>query len=361
MSAARRPSPQKKNAPAGAGTPREQVTGNTNDGGNVAANDDAAPPLLAVASGVWELPRRPIEVDIVVNPVTGEKLRFVRISSIFDDLPSSSKNRNSSRSLGRFLNEFKSISVRPRRYSLKGHGSYAHGIASDDIKRMVTALVDQALDGELHPKQRKMLAFFRAIEKALISEALDTLIDRACGVVSSTAADWQRTSERFESELRDAAQKLAAEQATSAYLTTQLEASTSRAGELAKKNEQLEVRVRELEELAKRDGTVGDAWAYENVCLVLQHIASIASAANGKSKGSNRRKVENLVRGDLGFVKRGSRWANFPATPELVSKLKIALDGALAEWREERRKAEQSKRDDAQVSFFGFFVIGGSR
>ena len=217
------------------------------------------------------------------------------------------------------------------------------------------------MDGKLKGKQAQALAGAWAVASALMAEGVDSMIDAALGIARTPEEVLERAAAHFEQELGEAKAQLDGEKKASAHLATQLEASVARAGELAKKNERLEARVRELEELAKRDGTVGEEWARENVTTILAHIAAIAAEANGKSKNSNRRKVETIVRYDVGFVRRGSGWKNYPATPEKVSQLKVAIDSELARWIDARRQARVARESDAQMSITVVVSFGGAR
>lgn len=356
MSAARRPSPQKKNAPADVDASREPVSaGGPSTGENVAANDNASNPLRAVASGALGAAGRTFEVDVLSN---GEHVfRFGNVSEAFG---LATENRNFSREIGRILSDSQENHLQPISF-VTAAGKRANGITSAQFVALLRAFIQRGMDGKLKGKQAQALAGAWAVASALMAEGVDSMIDAALGIARTPEEVLERAAAHFERELSEAKTQLDGEKKASAFLAQQLEASTARAGELAKKNEKLEARVRELEELAKRDGTVGEEWARENVTSILAHIASIAAEANGKSKGSNRRKVETIVRYDVGFVKRGSGWKNYPATPEKVSQLKVAIDSELARWLDARREARKARDDNAQLSITIVLSFGDAR
>jgi hypothetical protein len=140
----------------------------------------------AFASGRWSLNGLDLEVDMIRDTATGETLHCVRIRSLFAGFESSSDLGNSSRSLGRLLNAFNDLKARPIRYSLPGQG-WAQGFTSAGVVELLTHFVDAAIADKLRQGQRKYLPMFRAIEKALVGEAIDSIISRACASLKTTS------------------------------------------------------------------------------------------------------------------------------------------------------------------------------
>jgi len=356
MSAGRRPSPQKKNTPADVGASRGQVSSEgLSTGRNVAANDNTSNPLRAVASGALSAAGRTFDVDVLSN---GEHVfRFNSVSSVFGVAPD---HRHFGRTIERISSVSNGKALRPIEFVEASGGGRANGITSAQFVALLREFIQRGMDGKLKGKQAQALAGAWAVASALMAEGVDSMIDAALGIARTPEEALERAAAHFERELGEAKAQLDGEKKASAFLAQQLEASAARVGELAKKNEKLEARVRELEELAKRDGTVGEEWAREHVTTMLAYIASIAAEANGKSKSSNRRKIETIVRYDVGFVKRGSGWKNYPATPEKVSQLKVAIDAELSKQLDALREARAARESGAQLSITIVVTFGGA-
>jgi hypothetical protein len=359
--------PQKKNAPADVAASREQVSsGKPSTSKKMKRSETKVNELRAVASGELGLGDREIGVDHVFDPETGQTLRMIRIGSIFEGFASSSKNGNSSRSLARFCNDFAVSPVRPRRYSLKGHGSYAHGITSDEMKTLVTATVDRALSGKVHPKQRAQVAAFRAIERALIGEAIDTLIDRACGVLKTSAEEWERINARIVSELTDARGRVAIEAARAERAEREL-AAVAESSELARARvTELEQLLKDLEILSMRDGTVGQEWAEGNVSAIIERAVALRLGTDKRRASQIRKSITNRVRNNLGFTRAGSKWSHYPTNPAAVSQLKQELEKELRDAYAARSafNRSQKRKDGDEVQrefFFAVFGFGGAR
>ena len=351
------PKPQKKNAPADAPTSREPVSsGQPSTKIKVRQTDEPVNQLRAVASGALGAAGRTFDVDVLSN---GEHVfRFASISDVFGVAPD---HRHFGRTIERISLVSQDKALRPIEFVEASGGGRASGITSAQFVALLRAFIQRGMDGKLKGRQAQALAGAWAVASALMAEGVDSMIDAALGIARTPEEVLERAAAHFEREIGETKAQLDGEKKASAFLAQQLEASTARAGELAKKNEMLEARVRELEELAKRDGTVGEEWARENVTTILARIAAVAAEANGKSKNSNRRKVETIVRYDVGFVKRGSGWKNYPATPEKVSQLKVAIDSELARWLDARREARAARESGAQLSITIVVTYGGAR
>lgn len=358
--------PQKKNAPADVAASREQVfSAEPSTSKKMKRSEAKVNEYRAVASGSWDIRDRSIEVDIVENRKTGEKLRMVRISSVFDGFESSTKNSQSSRSLARFLSNSNGLKVRPTRYGLRGQG-YAHGITSDEMKALVTTTVDRAISGEIHPKQRAQVAAFRAIERALIGEAIDTLIDRACGVVKTSAEEWERINARIASELTDARGRVAIEAARAERAEREL-AVVAESSELARARvTELEQLLKDLEILSMRDGTVGQEWAEGNVSAIIERAVALRLGTDKRRASQIRKSITNRVRNNLGFTRAGSKWSHYPTNPAAVSQLKQELEKELRDAYAARSafNRSQKRKDGDEVQrefFFAVFGFGGAR
>lgn len=353
------PKPAKKKAPAGVAAPREQVSSEK------PSTAEKVPPIhepvnvpRAVASGGLAAAGRTFGVAVLSD---GEHVfRFASVSDVFGVAPD---HRHFGRTIERIYPNSQGKALRPIEFVEASGGGRAMGITSAQFVVLLRAFIQRGMDGKLKGKQAQALAGAWAVASALMAEGVDSMIDAALGIARTPEGVLKRAAAHFEREIEDAKAKLAketdraaslerqleGEKSTTAFLSNSLERFTALTSKLTEHNEQLAARVAELEELAARDGTVGEEWVQRYLAPALAYIASLASEVNGKSKRSNRRKIENKVRGELGFVRRGTRWANFPATPMLVSNLKVTIDAEVAAWKEARREMIEKQNDGRQL------------
>jgi hypothetical protein len=312
--------PQKKNAPADVAASREQVfSEEPSTRGMVTSTASESNRYQAFASGRWSLNGLDLEVDMVRDTATGETLHCVRIRSLFAGFESSSDLGNSSRSLGRLLNAFNDLKARPIRYSLPGQG-WAQGFTSAGVVELLTHFVDAAIADKLRQGQRKYLPMFRAIEKALVGEAIDSIISRACGSVTSDTEAWQRIASRLEAELT----KAVAQNAETAALVRTI-------------NEQLVESRKSLEEMKAEHAELLDNATKVRKSKADRILANIREAGRLTAKATKRKysacrlEIEGFVRAKARFPRDAK--CSFASAPDHV------LDDALLASEQELARA----------------------